>query len=456
LLYHLSDLRGYIPSSLGETDFKEDPAQADGNWEAARGYEDQFDQLAGLTFTTENSSFTNHSSLFLRLNDHYEPRPFNILADETNGLGIRSRFLGDWKAASARWEIGGEWYMDDISISTRDNNYRDFPGSGSVEGDLLSSMQQRRNRLQFFQKTTFDLWDDLQLQGGVLYSHTRYKQEQNFPDSERSERNFGSLFTPAVNALYKPDSKTNVTAGVSRGFNFPDVEETLNPEGQINPEIGPATGWNYEIGLNRLWLKNRLQSGITAYWMNVKNLLVAQRVGADQYVGKNAGNSIHRGVEMNMAYQSATNLTISYRAWVAAEFNFHYFRDFVNEGKDFTGNELTGVPDRKLTGGLWLEHESGWYVNGNVLEVGSIPLNDGNSLYSDSYLRINTGIGWKGDFSERLIFNTQFGVQNVLDNSYAASVLINALAFGGGEPRYYYPGMPRNLYGTVKLTYQFK
>jgi iron complex outermembrane recepter protein len=52
-----------------------------------------------------------------------------------------------------------------------------------------------------------------------------------------------------------------------------------------------------------------------------------------------------------------------------------------------------------------------------------------------------------------LIFSA--GINNVMDEKYAASVLTNAVGFGSAAPRYYYPGNPRNYYGGVALNYRF-
>jgi iron complex outermembrane receptor protein len=47
------------------------------------------------------------------------------------------------------------------------------------------------------------------------------------------------------------------------------------------------------------------------------------------------------------------------------------------------------------------------------------------------------------------------GVNNALDEKYAASILPNALGFGAVAPRYYYPGNPLNFYGGFSVSYVF-
>jgi iron complex outermembrane receptor protein len=47
------------------------------------------------------------------------------------------------------------------------------------------------------------------------------------------------------------------------------------------------------------------------------------------------------------------------------------------------------------------------------------------------------------------------GLNNVLDENYAASIVPNAIGFGGASPRYYYPGNPRNYFVGASLSYTF-
>jgi len=46
-----------------------------------------------------------------------------------------------------------------------------------------------------------------------------------------------------------------------------------------------------------------------------------------------------------------------------------------------------------------------------------------------------------------------FGINNISDNHYASMLVVNAIGFGNNEPRYYYPGLPGNIYGGVQLMF---
>ena len=54
-----------------------------------------------------------------------------------------------------------------------------------------------------------------------------------------------------------------------------------------------------------------------------------------------------------------------------------------------------------------------------------------------------------------LELNIYGGVNNALNEHYAASIVTNAVGFGSQSPRYYYPGNPRNYYGGIQLSYLF-
>ena len=41
---------------------------------------------------------------------------------------------------------------------------------------------------------------------------------------------------------------------------------------------------------------------------------------------------------------------------------------------------------------------------------------------------------------------------NIFDVKYASGVVINARGFGGRDPRYYYPGLPRNYFISLSFS----
>ncbi len=55
-----------------------------------------------------------------------------------------------------------------------------------------------------------------------------------------------------------------------------------------------------------------------------------------------------------------------FKPFLNAAFNFHTFVDFVDNGNDYSGNQLTGVPDKKWNAGIFIQHKIGVYFNALV------------------------------------------------------------------------------------------
>jgi len=225
------------------------------------------------------------------------------------------------------------------------------------------------------------------------------------------------------------------------------LEETLTPDGQINPEIAPETGWNLEAGWRGYLVPRKLWLDATIYRMWISDLLVARRVGNDQFVGVNAGSTLHDGIELALNYRPVHRLII----WGSYAGQRYTFTDFIDDQDDYSGNQVTGVPVHQVSAGLEVTLFDGLGLIFTNQYVSEIPLRDDNSIYSEEYFLTNVRLNfmkvYKG-FSGTLYG----GVNNLADVSYASQVLINAGSFGGNQPRYYYPGNPRSWYVGLQVS----
>ncbi len=456
ILMNYIDYTAGIASSINQTDFEEDPTRAAGNWLAAQGYEANKYLLTGLSHTYQFSeAFKNTSSIFYTYTDHYEPRPFNILDEFTNGFGFRSQFEGSFD--KAEYTFGAELYKDEYHWSTIENLYQDNNGNGSLEGDRLSQNTEFRRQFNAFATFTYNFTADLSAQVGLNLNKTHYNFKDLFNQgaaNTSAKRDFDAILLPSFGLQYAINNG-NLYANISRGFSNPGLEETLTPDGVINPNIAQETGTNYEIGAQWTLLQNRFSANVALYRMDINNLLVAQRVGEDQYIGTNAGETRHQGVEMDVKYIARLSNQLSLAPYFSYTFNDHTFVDFVDEDNDYSGNPLTGVPKHRLNTGIDLQHSNGLQLNLTHQFVDQIPLNDANTLSSDSFNVFNAKLGYKTQLSNHFSLGGYAGINNVFDTNYAQSVLINATGFGGAQPRFFYPGNGRNYFVGVRLGYLF-
>lgn len=453
-------LKAFIPSSLNLEDFNDQPEAAAANWAAAQGYESYDKFLMGIAHTFRLSEKWNiQSSVFLNSKAAYEPRPFDILDDSSTGMGLRLKMNYKNALFSFPFEVslGSEFATENYAFSLFENLYQSEPGSGSVEGNQFSSIKQKRqNSTLFFQMET-QLTGRLLLEKGISFNETQYHLQDVFQNSQNSEKQsytFGNIWTPRVGVSYKIARGKNLYVSVSSGYSVPTVAETLTPEGQINTNLLPEKGTNYEAGIKFNWFSNSLYTEINVFSTQIKNLLVARRIAEDQYVGINAGESSHQGVEFLINYKYYTSSGIQFNPFISGNINHFKFEEFIDDEQDFSGNQLTGTPKYKWSAGLNISSSKGLSLAVLYNNVGEIPLNDANSLYSDSYELLTLKSTFSFKIYKNFLMELNVGINNLFDEKYAASILPNAVGFGNASPRYYYPGNPRNYFGGFSLKYQ--
>jgi len=460
-LANFTRLKAFIPSSINYNDFINNPTSADLSWAQSEGYESYDRGLFGLSYSQFlTTKLQNTTSAFVSFRAGYEPRPFDILKENRISSGVRTKFALSteiWKIKSDI-SFGGEFYTEWFQTGNFKNLYKNFPGQGSVQGDRISENKQERTYMNGFGQINFNINSKLIVETGFNINTTSYDLTDLFnsgDDSQNGGYRFEPIFSPRLGASYSLAKDQNIYASVSRGFSIPTVAETLTPDRTINTDLNPETGTNYEIGFKANWLNNKLYTEINAYQIEIENLLVAQRVAEDQYVGVNAGKTSHRGLEFLANYRFDLTQKISLNPFFNGAVNRFEFRTFINENDNFSGNKLPGVPDYTLNYGLDVKTTFGVNLYVNARNVGPIYLNDSNTGRTDSYQLVNLKAAYKLAIFSGAEAHFYFGINNIFEEKYASSILTNAVGFGGKSPRYYYPGNPRNFYGGLQLQYQF-
>ncbi len=447
-------LKAFIPSSIDKTTFENNPRSAAFTWKSAKGYESYDSYLAGFSYEWKLSEKVNNStSVFLNHKESDEPRPFDILLQNTTGYGVRSQFSGSFDSKKNISFIAGlEYFRDDFKGRTFENLYENNNGKGSLAGFLLTESMQNRSFYNVFGQMRIKLSKKTEFQGGINLNQTQFELDAKLPENNSENYRYDLIFSPHAAFLFKPNEDRTFYISASRGFSLPSVEETLTANGTINSGIKPENGYNFEIGQKSWFLNKKLHTEISVYHMQIKDLLVARRVGDDQYVGINAGETLHQGIEVLAEY--TTGGIISLNPYISASIGRYEFKEFIDGENDFSGNDLTGVPSNKINAGAVLNAFE-FYLSADYQFVDTIPLNDANLGYTKSYQVLNLKTGWKKELFPNFTAHFSAGINNVGDTRYASMVLVNAAAFGNANPRFYYPGLPVNYYGNFGLAYNF-
>jgi len=451
LLATYTNMFAYIPSSIDWKTFQETPEKAAVNWAATKGYED-YDRFYGGISVQQNLSknWQFRLSTFGHLNRNNELRPFNILQEKNHFLGFRSAFEKTYRStrATLRLIAGNEFFHENYQWQTFQNKNRE-------PGNLLSDNEELRGYNNFFLLADWNRMEKVSVSASLNYNQTHYNYSDHFlTDGDQSGKHrFNPAVSPRLATNWTVSPATRLFAVVSHGFSPPTLEETLMPNGQRNTSIKPETGWNFELGA-KTKIGQSIYAEFSAYFMKVKNLLVARRTADDAYMGINAGSTNHPGLELKLDYK-----LIDRPAWATylrtnANLTHYRFDRFMDGTNDYSGNKLTGTPAAITNWLLETTHNKGFFANLHYQTVGRMPIRDDNSLFARAYQLTTLMAGYEKSLG-KLLISVSSGVQNLLDVRYASMVLINATAAGNQSPRYYYPGLPRNFKSTVNLKYSF-
>ncbi len=448
-------LKAFIPSSLDSATFASNPSAAAFTWQQAMGFEDYNKSNFGISYNLHiNDYWSNETSFFTSFRNAFEVRPFNILTESTQALGARTKTTFNGKLANKplQWVFGAEYFIDWYDWQTLENDE-------NAVGSVLSNNMETRFYLNLFSQLDYELFNNTFVSVGLNLNKTNYELTDLFADDnidQSGDYSFNPILSPRLAILHKLKENKSVYFNVSHGFSPPTLAETLTPDGLINPDIKPESGYNFELGSRGSLLQDRLEYDISVYTMRIENLLVARRVGDDQFIGVNAGKTTHDGAEVQVKYALIAKSTHSLRGFVNLSMTDYKFDDFVDGENNFSGNELTGTPANIVNYGLDYEMKNGLYAHVNSQFVDRVPVNDANTVYASSYHVANVKAGYKKSFFNRLELNAYAGINNILDEKYASMILVNASGFGGRAPRYFYPGLPRNFYGGIFLGYKLK
>ncbi|HKJ43450.1 MAG TPA: TonB-dependent receptor [Sunxiuqinia sp.] len=449
IIVNHTELMAYIPSSLDLQTYTNSPEKAASSWAETKGYENYGKNLVGASIKSHwGNNWQSTIALFGQNRNSKELRPFNLLKENSRYGGGRFVFEKKIEGPKANWKftLGNESFFEKYDWSTFENGNRQ-------QGAQLSDNLEHRNYFNVFGQADYQPSNKLKFSAGANINQTAYHYTDLFlADGDQSGNyTFKLIVSPRLAFNYSLTKRHSIYAQVSHGFSPPSLEETLMPDGSRNPNIQPETGWNFEVG-SRGYLFERFYYDLSAYYMRIRNLLVARRVGEDAYMGINSGQTAHPGVEYFMQYRWPASGNWKNKLSFNGSFTPYYFVHFLDGETDYSGNELTGVPRHTNNLSYQLSWKQTITFQMRYRHVGRMPLRDDNSVYSDAYSLLSANLQYEKGMG-RFRLKTILTGNNLTNEHYSSMVLINANSFGGNAPRYYYPGMPINFGLQVKLTY---
>jgi iron complex outermembrane receptor protein len=329
--------------------------------------------------------------------------------------------------------VDAQWQRDD-RLNTR-------PDGSTVTRDQL----ERVTEIGPFVQGTVRAGDVVSITAGGRYDRVSYDVEDRLvADGDRSGSTTMDAFsgTLGVTASVSPSFAPYASVGTS--FETPTTTEIVNrPEGGggINPEIGPQTTLNYELGVRGV--VGIFDYNVTGFRADVEGELIPFEVPTEpgRTFFRNAGETRHQGLELGGGFDLPAGLSLI-GAYTFADYSFTEFR---TETDTLDGNTIPGVPQHKLHLSAGWASTLGLWVAVDYNYSSSLVANDANSAFVDAWMVTTIRIGWDGRIGA-VGFRPYFSVLNVFDESYVGSVVVNA--FGG---RFYEPAPGRNAILGVEI-----
>ncbi|MRG43653.1 TonB-dependent receptor [Chitinophaga sp. SYP-B3965] len=384
----------------------------------------------GLVHEAQISSRWKHTIAVFGANTHFE-NPFitNYEARDENTAGFRT-FL-EWQNAEnpirLKFNAGMEWQRTGSDIA----NY----GNRQGVRDTLQ-VRDEINAGQHFYFARFSLQSDRSmLEGAASLNYYHFVFDRN----GRTRIEFKPVLMPRLSYSYRLEDDLSLRVTVSRGYSPPATAEVRASNNVFNTSLQPETGWNYETGLRYLPRTGRYMLDVALFHYRMQNAIVRKLDDLGNEFFDNAGGTRQTGLEVQGSVWLCRKLELR----SAYTFSIFKFDDYTVAGKDYSGNDMTGVPQHVVvTSVLWhLPYAFSLFAQHNF--TSSIPLDDANTVYAKRYHLVQGKISW-----QHSRITLQAGVDNVLNEKYSLGNDLNAL---GG--RYFNPAPGRNYFANATFSF---
>lgn len=457
-----NETKAQIPSSIDSLTFHTTPRSAAPSWLKTKGYEKGRRILGALGHTyLRGEAKLFKTSLFFNISGESEVRPFDMFDEKRRLAGIKSTL--NHRFTNGPLLVDGSTGIEAFAEKVNFNNLQNINGEGTP-GNPISNNEELINAIAFFAQLNASIGAK-QLNAGLSVQQTAVDFE-NFShiSQKRLQGTYktGWIVSPRIGINHSFSDRNNIYLSVNHGYSPPALTETLNTDGTINPAIKPEKSLTWDAGWRGSLKDSRAWFDVAAYYMHITDLLVAERIGDDAWIGRNAGKARHYGLEAELktvlyglrAPASTSPLPIhQVQFHLNAQAGRYIFTEYIDRGIDRSGKQIPGIPQVSMNLMLQIQAYRGLFFNPSVFYSGRMPLNDGNTGFSEPFTLVNLRTGLKKTV-KKTIAEIYLQANNLTSRHYASMILVNAP--GLRNQRYYYPGLPLHFYGGIIIRFNYR
>jgi len=289
----------------------------------------------------------------------------------------------------------------------------------------------------------------VRITGGLRYDRIGYDYEnrlgelQNGPHRRPASTSVSySELSPKLGATVDVGGGASVFVSYGQGFRAPSEGQLFRQGSALNTVgLEPVDATSYEAGL-RGALAGAFSYQLSGYWMVKDNDILTYQRPDDVRVTQNAGETLHRGVELGLGAELPLDLVLK----TAVSYAKHTYEEWrPNSTTDYRGKEMESAPRTMGNTSLsWRPADHGGVrIALEWVHLGDYWLNAQNTERYDGHDLLNLSASWpvRGGVTVFARLN------NLTDELYAESA--GWSAFRGRE---FAPGAPRSLFAGVEMT----
>lgn len=347
-----------------------------------------------------------------------------------------------WNKISMAWRFGFEGGINNIVVKNFDNNK-------GIEG-VPQNFDELENRSGFYflsQRLNFNekIFTDI----SISLNSNSYEWERIYPTAANGKVRFKSQWLPNFGITYLLEKGFSVRGKIGKGNSSPTNEEIRSSTQEFNLDLMPEYGWNKEIGV-RKQLGNILFIEGSYFDFRMKDAIVRRLNESGQEFFVNQGGTIQKGFEVlveSKNFNLKNKILNNFKFRFSGSFYNFKFENYHQGNSDFSGNDLTGVPRTTINSLVNFAFFKKLFVDYSHFYTSKIPLNDANSVWSESSFIGNIKFMFPVDLDKTKL-NLYFQIQNLYNTEYVLGFDINA--FGN---RFYNPAAKRNFIIGVKADF---
>ena len=334
-----------------------------------------------------------------------------------------------------------------FDIDRQDDDRRRFDNLQGVIGPLTLDQQEQVDSNGIFAQGQYRINDRWNVSAGLRYDEIRFDVSDHYQvdgddsgivDFDQFSFSFGLSRDFGDGALF---------GAISSSFETPTTTELANPDGSggFNHSLRPQTAVNYEVGFKAA--TGQLYYEIAVFHINLEDELVPFELPASpgRTFYANAGKSTRTGIETAVSWSGASGFGVD-ASLTWSDFSFDDFLD--DNGNDFSGSHLPGVPEYFGYLGLNYESDGGFKVTFETNYSGSLYADNSNSVKVPGY--VVSGLRATYEFQPgNWLLRPYIGINNLFNEHYNSNIRINA--FGA---RYFEPAPERNIYAGIVIRFQ--